>query len=112
MWNLNSTSNEPSGNADRARENRHATGRLRKVRALADLDYLLKESELLTGRRGREFEVGHGRKRAYRIAFNPRGYDVLLCDARGQAATTLLVEREQLEASLRDGVVYSRALRL
>ncbi|MQA40637.1 hypothetical protein [Rugamonas aquatica] len=112
MLNLNRSGSAATQNTGRERSGRHASGGLRRVRALADLDYLLKEAELLTGRPGREFQVGYGRKRAYRIAFNPHGYDVLLCDAQDQAATTLLVEREQIEVSLRDGVVYARALRL
>jgi hypothetical protein len=66
--------------------------RLLNVQAPEDLDYLVKESEVLTGQAGRTFVVCGADWLVYRVHWHPRehpgGVRVERLDARGQVVCT------------------------
>ena len=55
------------------------------VRAPEDLEYLVKESEIVTGRPGRTFVIAGADRLAYRLQWHPLGFQVerLLSKNRG-----------------------------
>lgn len=54
------------------------------VRALGDIEYLVKESEVLTGRAGRGFVIAGADRLIYRVHWHPLGFKVERLDARGE----------------------------
>jgi len=57
-------------------DRRPALGRPIQVCTPADIEYLVKESEVVTGNPGRKFVIYGADRRAYRIAWCPNGYHV------------------------------------
>jgi len=53
------------------------------VRALGDIEYLVKESEVLTGQAGRGFVIAGADRLIYRAHWHPLGFKVERLDARG-----------------------------
>jgi len=51
------------------------------VRSMADLEWLVKESELVTGKPGRQFIVAGGDRPAYQVRLDASGYEILRVDA-------------------------------
>ena len=54
--------------------------RLLPVRTVSDLEWLVKESELLTGKPGRRFVVAGGDRPAYEVRLDTAGFEVLRID--------------------------------
>ena len=55
------------------------------VRALNDIEYLVKESEVLTGQAGRCFVIAGADRLIYRVHWHPLGFKVERLDERGAA---------------------------
>src|SRR5919106_950651 len=67
----------------------HRTGdSLLPVHAAADIEYLVKESEVVTGRPGREFVIAGADRLVYRIRWHPIGCKVERLDEVGNATNT------------------------
>lgn len=62
-----------------------ANGALRPVRTLGDIDFLVKENEIMTGSAGRTFVVMGLRDEACRIALQPCGYVIEPLDEREES---------------------------
>ena len=85
------------------------------VRTLNDLDWLVKESELMTGEPGREFVVAGADRPAYRVEFDCAGYQIQRVDdktgmAMPQHATAPELVRHALGNALACGLLYTAAL--
>lgn len=62
---------------------------LQAVSAPEDIEYLVKESEVLTGRPGRIFVIAGADRLSYRIQWHATGFKVERLDAQGDALDTL-----------------------
>lgn len=60
------------------------TEALLPVYDLGDIEFLVKESEVLTGRAGRGFLIAGADRLIYRVHWHPLGFKVERLDARGQ----------------------------
>ena len=79
----------------------HKTSHLLAVQAPEDIEYLVKESEVLTGRAGRTFVISGADWLAYRVHWHPMGLKVERLDERGRVLSTQhLLLWEFLEHSL------------
>ena len=82
----------------------HLTGRataLLTVQAPEDIEFLIKECEVLTGQSGRTFIIAGADWLAYRVHWHPIGLKVERFDAAGQVLSTRpLLPREFLGHSL------------
>lgn len=58
------------------------------VRTLSDVEYLVKESEVLTGRAGRCFVVASADRLPYRVHWHPLGFKIERLDQRGEVLDT------------------------
>ena len=58
------------------------------VRAPEDLEYLVKESEIVTGRPGRTFVIAGADRLAYRLQWHALGFQVERLDAHGRVVST------------------------
>ena len=58
---------------------------LLNVRAPEDIEFLMKESEVLTGKPGRTFIIPGVDHLSYRVQWHPMGFKVERLDAHGQA---------------------------
>ena len=75
--------------------------RLLSVQAPEDIEYLVKESEVLTGRSGRTFVIAGADWLAYRVHWHPIGVKVERLNAEGRVlGTQHLLPREFLGHSL------------
>jgi len=76
----------------------HLAGRataLLTVQATEDIEFLIKECEVLTGQSGRTFVIAGADWLAYRVHWHPIGLKVERLDATGQVLSTLhLLPRE------------------
>lgn len=72
------------------------TQRLLPVRSPDELAFLVKESEILTGRRGREFVVAGADRLAYRVHADAAGFHIARVDAA--SAQALLATAPELAA--------------
>lgn len=59
------------------------------VRAPEDIEYLVKESEVMTGQPGRKFVISGADRLVYRIQWHPIGYKVQRLDDTDNATCTL-----------------------
>lgn len=57
---------------------------LLRVRALGDIEFLVKESEVLTGQAGRGFVIAGADRLIYRVHWHPLGFKVERLDLRGE----------------------------
>lgn len=83
----------------------HGGPRLMRVQAPEDIEYLVKESEVLTGHSGRTFVIAGADRLVYRVHWHPRahpsGLTVERLDARGRVLRTQHLQLwEFLEHSL------------
>jgi len=53
------------------------------VQALSDIEFLVKESEVLTGQAGRCFVIASAERLPYRVHWNPLGFKVERLDGTG-----------------------------
>ena len=75
--------------------------RLLSVQAPEDIEYLVKESEVLTGRSGRTFVIAGADWLTYRVHWHPIGLKVERLDVEGRVLSTQhLLPREFLGHSL------------
>ncbi|WP_150429951.1 hypothetical protein [Dechloromonas sp. CZR5] len=58
------------------------------VQAPEDIEFLIKESEVLTGRTGRTFIIAGADRLAYRVHWHPIGVKVEHLDAAGRVLST------------------------
>ena len=79
-------------------DRRPALGRLIQVCAPADIEYLVKESEVVTGRPGRKFVICGADRLAYRIAWCPHGYQVERLDESDKPTSTIYLLPAQFSA--------------
>ena len=94
---------------------RPSNNHLRQVRTLADLQYLVKESEIVTGKPGRKFLVCGADLLAYRIAWLANGYQVQRLDAADNTLCTMFMHPHEIGANgigdaLRGGQLFTRHL--
>ena len=88
---------------------------LRLVRSLNDLDWLVKESEIITGNPGREFIVAGADHPTFRVHLVHRGYQIARLGLGEEAATDVcataaeLVDHAVGDALVR-GQLYTSAL--
>ena len=85
------------------------------VRTLNDLDWLVKESEILTGEPGREFVVLGADRPAYHVKLDTAGYQIQRVDDDTSAAmpmhsTAPDLVRHTLGNALACGLLYTAAL--
>jgi hypothetical protein len=65
-----------------------ATAPMVAVRAPEDIEYLVKESEVLTGLPGRLFVIAGADRLSYRLQWHPLGFKVQRLDSRAQVIDT------------------------
>jgi hypothetical protein len=75
-----------------------AVGGLIQVRTPRDIEYLVKESEVVTGRRGRKFVICGADRLAYRVAWCPHGYQVERLDESDNPTSTIYLLPAQFSA--------------
>ncbi len=74
---------------------------LLNVWAPEDIEFLVKESEVLTGKPGRTFVIADADRLSYRVQWHPMGTKVERLDAYGQALSSQhLLPREFLDHSV------------
>ncbi|MDR3368878.1 hypothetical protein [Rhodoferax sp.] len=89
---------------------------LLNVRAPEDIEFLVKESEVLTGKPGRMFVIAGADRLSYRVQWHPMGVQVERLDAHGRALSSeqLLLweflEHSVIEA-LRAGQLFTPLVR-
>lgn len=66
----------------------HKTPRLLAVQTPEDIEFLVKESEVLTGQAGRTFVIAGADWLIYRVHWQPLGLKVERLDGRGQVLST------------------------
>ena len=86
------------------------------VQAPEDIEFLVKESEVLTGQAGRIFVIDSADRLTYRVQWHPMGFKVERLDDRGQACSSRhLLPREFLDhsvvAALRAGQLFTPSVR-
>ena len=82
------------------------------VHAAADIQYLVKESEVITGRPGRKFVISGADRLVYRIQWHPIGYKVQRLDDADMATYTLYMLAAEFHAhslgeALRAGQLFT-----
>src|SRR5689334_16001323 len=70
--------------------------RLLPVRSEAEIEYLVKESEVMTGRRGREFVVTGAERLSYHVEWHAAGLSVRRLRRDQPENETLFVQRRDL----------------
>lgn len=85
------------------------------VQALDDIEYLVKESEVLTGQAGRCFVIAGADRLAYRVHWHPLGFKVERLDASGKVLDCrhLLAwefERHSVAQALSCGQLFTASL--
>lgn len=86
------------------------------VCAAADIEYLVKESEVVTGQSGREFVIAGADRLVYRVQWHPIGCKVQRLDETGSAMSTLYMLHGEFHAhvlseALRAGQLFTPAVR-
>jgi len=89
---------------------------LLKVRAPEDIEFLVKEGEVLTGKPGRTFVIAGADRLSYRVQWHPMGSKVERLDAHGHALSSQhLLPWEFLDhsvvAALRAGQLFTPMVR-
>ena len=82
----------------RINDRRPVTSGLVQVCTPADIEYLVKESEIVTGNRGRKFVICGADRLAYRIAWCPHGYQVERLDESDKPTSTMYLLPAQFGA--------------
>lgn len=96
-------------------DRRPAVGGLIQVRTPADIEYLVKESEVVTGHPGRKFVIHGADRLAYRIAWHPNGYHVERLNDSDKPTSTMYLLPAQFNAhglgeALSRGQLFTPAL--
>src|SRR5437899_4596071 len=79
-------------------DRRPAVGGLIQVCTPADIEYLVKESEVVTGSPGRKFVIYGADRLIYRIAWHPNGYHVERLDESDNPTSTTYLLPAQFSA--------------
>jgi hypothetical protein len=92
-----------------------AFGGLIQVCTPADIEYLVKESEVVTGHAGRKFVIYGADRLTYRIAWHPSGYRVERLDDGDNPTSAMYLTSAQLGAhglgeALARGQLFTPAL--
>ena len=82
----------------RINDRRPAISGLVQVCTPAEIEYLVKESEVVTGNRGRKFVIYGADRLAYRIAWCPHGYQVERLDESDKPTSTMYLLPAQFGA--------------
>ena len=83
----------------------HDAPSLLTVQAPEDIEFLVKESEVLTGRAGRTFVIASADWLTYRVHWHPIGLKVERLDAAGQILSTrYLLPKEFIRHSLMEAL--------
>jgi hypothetical protein len=77
---------------------RQQSDRLFPVQAPEEIEYLVKESEILTGQPGRTFVISSADRLVYRIQWHPIGYQVQRLNAAGNPICTLNMVAEEFQS--------------
>jgi len=85
------------------------------VRSIGDLDWMVKESELITGTPGREFVVAGADRPAFHVQIDAVGYQIVRVDqddasSTPMRATTRELANHTLGNALLCGLLYTTAL--
>lgn len=93
----------------------HGLDTMLRVTAAAELEYLVKESEVVTGKPGRNFVISGADRLVYRVQWHPFGCNVQRLDEAGEAMSTHFVLHPHLQAhslgeALRAGQLYTPAV--
>ena len=96
-------------------DRRRADGRLIQVRTPANIEYLVKEGEVVTGHPGRKFVIYGADRLAHRIAWHPNGYHVERLDESDKPTSTMYLLPAQFSAhdlgeALSRGQLFTPAL--
>ncbi len=96
-------------------ERRSPFGGLIEVCTPADIEYLVKESEIVTGNPGRKFVICGADRLIYRIVWQPNGYHVERLDESDNPTSTMYLLPAQFGAhglgdALSRGQLFTPAL--
>ncbi|MCU6435317.1 hypothetical protein LPB67_16190 [Undibacterium sp. Jales W-56] len=99
-----------------ATHSKRRRGPMVNVHASEDIEFLVKESEIVTGQLGRKFVISGADQLVYMIQWYPDGYKVQRLDDEGNATSTLYVQPEELGShslgeALRAGQLYTPQVR-
>jgi hypothetical protein len=72
--------------------------RMFPVQASEEIEYLVKESEVITGQPGRTFVISSADRLVYRIQWHPIGYQVQRLNAAGNTICTLNMVPDEFRA--------------
>ena len=75
---------------------RRETGPMLPVHAAGEIEYLVKESEIVTGRPGRKFIIAGADRLAYLVQWHSIGYQIQRLDAAGNPVSTLTLPSDAL----------------
>jgi hypothetical protein len=70
------------------RTRKKSSNRMLKVQSAEDIEYLVKESEVVSGKPGRNFVISSADRLTYRIASTSNGYQIQRLDAFGNSTWT------------------------
>jgi hypothetical protein len=95
-----------------ATHNSQQLGAMVPVRATEDIEFLVKESEVITGRFGRKFVIASADRLVYLILWHPDGYQVQRLDHKGNPICTLTMlpaefDTHSLGEALRAGQLFT-----
>ncbi|QKY12045.1 hypothetical protein [Janthinobacterium lividum] len=89
-------------------------GRMLRVTAMAELSYLVKEREVVSGRPGRDFFVGKRRNRAFVIHAEGNGFEIRRGDSNAANEVHYVTDQQSTEtvigSALRDGKLFTPRL--
>jgi hypothetical protein len=96
-------------------DSRRAFGWLIQVNSLEDIEYLVKESEVVTGEPGRQFVISGADRIQFRIHWNQSGYEIQHLDKNGIPANTVHIKPESfgehsLGNAMREGFLFAYSL--
>lgn len=78
------------------------------VRSLNDLDWFVKESEIITGTPGREFVVAGADRPTFRIHLDHDGYQIARVDLGEQTAPVCATAPELAQHALGDALAHGQ----
>lgn len=100
-----------------ATHNSQKIGTMVSVRATEDIEFLVKESEIITGRFGRKFVIASADRLVYLIQWHRDAYQVQRLDDQGNPVCTLTMLPDAFEAhslgeALRAGQLFTSLVNL
>ena len=96
---------------------RQQLGQMVAVHATEDIEFLIKESEVITGRLGRKFLIASADRLAYVVQWYPDGYQVQRLDQEDKPICTLTLrasefQQHSLGEALRAGQLFTSPVKL